>query len=271
MLKALAALFILLTASTSTATRYCTYKVKKGDTLYSIARASKLSLKKLLRINKNRIKKANLLKVGQEILVPCKALEDLAGMCRYKVRKGDSIAKLAAKLGLSVERIAKINNINPKKGLRYGQVLMLPCDNLLDLKIIEKVKLRDVEGILPRDFRLYRVKFMSPVGKAVKVAVVGNRVDLPLSRGERVVAAATGKVIYVERSIHAMGTLVILKHPRNLYTTYAGSNIRWRVREGQKLQRGWILGYATDDTILRFEILKGNRPVRPRRFVEEVR
>lgn len=58
MLKKFLMVCLIFSLPTSTLARYCTYKIKKGESLYSIARASGISFKKLLQINKGRIKKS---------------------------------------------------------------------------------------------------------------------------------------------------------------------------------------------------------------------
>lgn len=262
-------LALLLLFSPSYGARYCVYEVKKGDTLYSIARASGVSVKFLKKVNRGRIRNPNVLRVGQRLLVPCRALSVLANYCSYKVRRGDSVIGVSLKFGVPVSEILKVNNLRRGRPLREGEVLMLPCDRLLRWQMVSRAHLEGKRGLLPRRFRLGGLLFVSPVYSGVEVRVVDRRVDIPLGRGERVVASATGKVVYVERSIHSMGTLVILKHKRGYYTVYAGRGIRWRVRERQYVQRGWILGRALYPTVLRFEIMKGNSIISPWRFVEE--
>ena len=263
--------FLLLLIPLTSQSRLCTYRIKKGETLYSIARASGISFSKLLKINRKNIKNPHRVKVGQRILVPCKALENLEKMCAYRVKKGDSLIKIAVKTGTSLKKIIEVNNLPKKHLLRVGEILMLPCEGVMDWKIISKVKLKDTEIILPRRFRVKGLLFTSPVLHPRRAAIVKNRIDIPVSKGEKIVAVANGKVVYVERSIHAMGTLVLVKHKRGLYTVYSGSNIRWRVREGHYYKRGWIMGYATDDTVLRIEFLKGSTPIAPLRIFKEGR
>ncbi len=268
MLRISAVSLLVLFLFGSSWARYCVYRVKRGDTLYGIAKASGIRVSELIKVN--RLRRPDRLRVGQRLLVPCRALEDLGNYCSYRVRPGDSVIRLSLKFGVPVKEILEVNNLRLDSVLRVGQILMLPCDSLMDWKILGRVKLTDREAILPSRFRLGRVSFSSPLGLQVRVAVVGKRVDIPVSRGNRIVAAATGRVIYVERSIHSMGTLVLLKHRMGYYTVYAGKGISWRAREGQYVQRGWVMGYALEDTVLRFEIMKKGRIIPPERYVREV-
>lgn len=47
----------------------------------------------------------------------------VAGVDYYKVRKGDSLSRIAAKTGVSVRQLCKLNGITTKTTLRIGQVL----------------------------------------------------------------------------------------------------------------------------------------------------
>ncbi len=266
MLRSFFALFLVLLSSICWGKRLCRYRVKKGDTLYSIARLSRVSVKRLLEIN--GIKDPRRLRVGSVILVPCRVLEDISNMCPYRVRRGDSIIGIAVRLGVSPESLVEVNGLSLKRPLRVGEVLMVPCDRLLEEKIINKVKLADRMGVLKERFRVRGVSFVSPVGKALQVAVVGRRVDIPMIKGERVLAAASGRVLYVERSINGMNTFVLLKHRKGLYTVYVGRSIAWRVREGQYLKKGGVIGYALDDTVLRFWLRTKRRDISPMVYVE---
>ena len=41
----------------------------------------------------------------------------------YRVRKGDTLSKIAARQGVSVRRLCQLNGITPRTTLRIGQVL----------------------------------------------------------------------------------------------------------------------------------------------------
>lgn len=108
------------------------YKVERGDTLYSIAMKSKMTLSELAELNALSMNKG--LMVGQSIQVP-------AGVntpSTYTVQSGDSLNAVAGKYNLSVSQIASLNGLSPSSGLFVGQKLKLSGET--DVKASSSVK-----------------------------------------------------------------------------------------------------------------------------------
>lgn len=129
------------------------YVVKSGDNPGAIASKNGISTKELLRANPSLDPRK--LKVGQKLVIPGKAGEQNdeeaaatkkkvmekaekiaaekpapvqaeAPSKTYKVKKGDSLGKIAEKYGISLNDLRKANNnLDPRK-LRVGQTLTLP-------------------------------------------------------------------------------------------------------------------------------------------------
>lgn len=63
-------------------------------------------------------------KTGNKNLAHAKNSTAAAGVMRYyKVRRGDTLSRIASRQGISVDRICKLNGITRKTTLRIGQVL----------------------------------------------------------------------------------------------------------------------------------------------------
>ena len=108
---------IKLPSTSSTASD--TYIVKKGDSLYSIARTYNTSVDKLKEINNLT---SNALAIGQVLKLPSNnANENVV----YTVKKGDSLYSIAREYGTTVDAIKKLNNITSNT-LSIGQKLLLP-------------------------------------------------------------------------------------------------------------------------------------------------
>ena len=108
---------IKLPSTSSTASN--TYIVKKGDSLYSIARTYNTSVDKLKEINNLT---SNALAIGQVLKLPSSnASENVV----YTVKKGDSLYSIAREYGTTVDAIKKLNNITSNT-LSIGQKLLLP-------------------------------------------------------------------------------------------------------------------------------------------------
>ena len=96
-----------------------TYIVKKGDSLYSIARTYNTSVDKLKEINNLT---SNALAIGQVLKLPSSnASENVV----YTVKKGDNLYSIAREYGTTIDAIKKLNNITSNT-LSIGQKLLLP-------------------------------------------------------------------------------------------------------------------------------------------------
>lgn len=97
-----------------------TYTVKKGDNLYSIARANNTTVDKLKDINNLT---SNNLSIGQVLKLP--SGDTTKDNVVYTVKKGDSLYSIAREYGTTVDALKKLNNITSNT-LSIGQKLLLP-------------------------------------------------------------------------------------------------------------------------------------------------
>jgi murein DD-endopeptidase MepM/ murein hydrolase activator NlpD len=93
-------------------------KVKQGDTLYSMAKRTKLTVDDLAKLN--GLKKPYRLSLGQEINLPSTRY--------YSVETGDTLYSIAHRFGMEADDLAIFNDISAKKGLHAGQKIDLPDD-----------------------------------------------------------------------------------------------------------------------------------------------
>lgn len=96
------------------------YQVKKGDTLYSIAKAYNTDVDTLKSLN--NLSQDSLV-IGQLLNVP----SGLSDMNTYTVASGDTLYSIAKKFDISVEEIKQINNLSSNM-LSIGQKLIIPKD-----------------------------------------------------------------------------------------------------------------------------------------------
>lgn len=121
------------------------YKIKKGDTLYKIARNHGVSVKQIKQAN---ALKGSMLKPGDRIVVPTKApvktnkrnktikKTEIAGkdsndnnnFITHKVRNGDNLYRISKKYGVSVNEVKKLNNLSGSR-VKVGQKLKVPGGN----------------------------------------------------------------------------------------------------------------------------------------------
>ncbi len=116
----------------------CKYRVRKGDTLYSIGMRYGVSVKTLKKCN--GIKNANRIYVGQRLWVPCKKVVKYpkrpvvkppvkhAPNCRihYIVRPGDTLSGIARYTCSTVGALSMRNHIRNPNYIRSGQGLCVP-------------------------------------------------------------------------------------------------------------------------------------------------
>ncbi len=95
------------------------YIVKKGDSLYSIARTYNTSVEAIK--NANNLT-SNALSIGQELIIPEKAN---TSQITYTVNKGDSLWAIANKYDTTVDAIKSANNLS-SNSLSIGQQLIIP-------------------------------------------------------------------------------------------------------------------------------------------------
>lgn len=101
-----------------------TYTVKRGDTLYRIAREHSTTADALAKLN--GIKDPGALSVGQKLTLPAGATEPRT----YKVKAGDTLWGIAADHlgnGGRYTEIARLNGLGTSVALTPGQILKIPA------------------------------------------------------------------------------------------------------------------------------------------------
>jgi LysM repeat protein len=103
----------------------CTYVVRRGDTLYSIARHFGVSLTTLVSVN--HIANPSLIYVGQRLVIPgCGPVPPTPAGFWYTVRPGDTLYSIASRFGVSVWSIVAANHIANPNIIFVGQRLFIP-------------------------------------------------------------------------------------------------------------------------------------------------
>ena len=114
---------------------YINYVVKRGDTLYSIARDNNISIDTLI---KDNALAGNVLQIGEtlKIRIPSTVIEECIGpdytppasaisTTFYTVKRGDSLYTIANRYNTSVSELMKLNNLT-STNLAIGQQLKVP-------------------------------------------------------------------------------------------------------------------------------------------------
>ncbi|MBI2421457.1 MAG: LysM peptidoglycan-binding domain-containing protein [Candidatus Hydrogenedentes bacterium] len=115
-----------------------TYTVKRGDTLFDIAQAHKVSINDLQKWN--RLSKKSQIKIGQNIVVgegreaasaPVKLAKqtDAPSMQYHTVRAGEYPAQIARAYGISLEEFLSLNQLGKRSTIRVGDTLLVAASS----------------------------------------------------------------------------------------------------------------------------------------------
>jgi membrane-bound lytic murein transglycosylase D len=84
------------------------YKVKKGDSLRKIAKTFKINYKVIKDFNHL---KTSFLRINQRLVIPIRHNVKIPKIITYKVKKGDSLNKIARRYHTKIVKIRKLNNL----------------------------------------------------------------------------------------------------------------------------------------------------------------
>jgi peptidoglycan endopeptidase LytE len=128
------------------------YKVKSGDTLYSISKKLDVSIDQIK--NDNNLRKAKI-KPNQILIISPKGSSKYIAKSKskpdyYTVRKGDTLSKIARKTHLPMKKIMALNQVN-QRNLRVGQRLILARSTTRSTDVPEKSTYVKVDEDLEED------------------------------------------------------------------------------------------------------------------------
>jgi membrane-bound lytic murein transglycosylase D len=112
---------------------YTYHRVRSGETLSTIAKRYKTSVRKIMRAN--NLRKSNYIVAGRKLKIPLRGYvgyqppsqkTTYAGKAStYKVKSGDSLWIIAKRFGTTTKKIQTANNLSTTR-LRIGQILKIP-------------------------------------------------------------------------------------------------------------------------------------------------
>ncbi len=194
----------------------------------------------------------------------------------YEVQPGDSLTRIAAKNGVSVDALKKANGMETAS-IRIGQKLSIPAGGSATAALADKtttasvpVRARqaensekkpegyqapvktvsvseasaksDVTDAAPESTGIgkYRWPVRGAIVAGFGANVEGNRndgIDISVPEGTPIKAAENGVVIYAGSSLKELGNAVLVRHDDGTVTVYGHAG-DLSVQRGQKIQRG---------------------------------
>lgn len=173
------------------------YTVKKGDTLYQLAKGFKTTVAAILNLNpgisENNFKAGEIIKIpdiGEGVKVETKYVEEptVLGFSSYKVEKKDTWDSVAEKTGVSVDDLRKANN--GTSNLKSNQIIGIPefgVDSVYKTIVTEDPRELTLTGVGEIYDDLHRIVSTTDSMKEIRVGVLMNnpasKIDLDFTRG----------------------------------------------------------------------------------------
>jgi len=233
--------------------RLIEYRVKRGDTLWSIARKFDIDPDSI--ISCNTFSNVHMIHEGDVIYIP-----NMRGIF-INVQEGDTIFKYTSKYKVPTDLIMEVNELETNE-LTPGMKIFLPgvrYNNIERAYVLGEAFDKPVRGWITSRFGYRRDPFS---GKHS----FHTGIDIACRYGSPVYAAQDGVVLYAGYRI-GYGRVIILQHRFGYKTVYAHlSGIR--VSGGQRVRRAQIIGFSGNSgrstgPHLHFEVWHKSRVIDP--------
>lgn len=268
------------------------YRVKSGDTLYAIAWMYGLDFQAVARFN--GIEPPYAIYAGQILKLDL----DNPKAGRYVVKRGDSLSMVAQNHGTTMMVLVRLNDLKKPYTIHPGQLLLLGSqpESVASGSSVAKRDPRQnnvqnssgavTQGLAAPERKEYSqarstqnynnyLTWQWPTrGRIVQgfsLSEQGNKgLDIVGTRGQAVVAAASGRVVYAGSALRGYGNLIIIKHNEDYLSAYAHNDVL-RVQEQQEVKAGQRIADMgssdSQDVRLHFEIRYRGQSINPVRFL----
>lgn len=229
-------------------------------------------------------------------MTACATSYDARGVF-HKVRKGETLAWIANRYGISVQELAELNDVRDVGQIHADQKLYLPPKKERGFKRLpfEEELRKNLEspvevgpsfskklpkGESNRTVYTDHTRFIWPVdGKVLSPFGIrkGRRhdgVDIKASRGTPIKAAANGSVVFSGR-MRGYGNLILIRHAEHFFTAYAHNRVN-QVKKGNRVKKGSTIGLVgstgrSTGPHLHFEVRQGEKARNPLFFLPVAR
>ena len=182
----------------------------------------------------------------------------------YRVRPGDTLHRIAARVGQSPATLATWNKLSDPSKITAGQMLRVG-KNAPRTSDTAAGQSRAV----PQTNKLsMHLPSANPV--LARFGGANKGVDFAGSAGDPVKAAAAGKVLYAGNGVRGYGNLVLISHGGGVLTAYA-HNDKLLVQKGQTVRAGdtvALMGSSDAERVkLHFEVRAAGKAVNPENYL----
>ncbi|GLP96862.1 peptidase M23 [Paraferrimonas sedimenticola] len=248
------------------------YKVKKGDTLYSIAFASGQDYRQLAR--NNQLSPPYVIRPGQVIQLRGSAPKPAVSSKNSNSSNASSNSRISQK-SQQKQQIAS-NSSAPKAS---SEKTKKDLDKPVTQEYVVTGSQQNINQVIhktdPRAASQKVSAWIWPakgklVGRYTSSEQGGNGIKVSAPRGTAVLASADGRVVYAGSALRGYGNLIIIKHNDDYLSAYAHNDRilvkdRQTVRQGQRIADMGSSG--TNQVVLHFEIRFRGQSVNPLNFL----
>lgn len=254
-------------------TRVQVYVIQKGDTLYSIAFENGLDYREVA--EQNNIENPSAIQVGQQIKLylpeesaPEKTREETRPASNPVIAVVRKDTPKMIKLPYSEQALLQIERMQQESG--QTQVAVAPPSVIPAKPRVEPTKLQPEAENTSTDGVDWSLPTKGKVIAEFSESASRKGVDIAGSKGQPIVASASGKVVYSGSGLRGYGKLVIIKHNKAFLSAYA-HNDQILVKEGENVSKGQKIAEMgssdADQVKLHFEIRLYGKPVDPAKYL----
>ena len=274
-----------------------TYKVEKGDTLYSISRKYQITVAELRAAN--NLSENDVIKVGQKLKIPTADISNAAALAtdnkattsgsatlsatkatkEYTVVKGDTMYSISKKNGMTLAEFMALNGLDSNSGIKVGQKLKIYSatgvpEPVEGQKTTSPSTSSGTTGTTAPDTRTYGTTVTAdkntvwPVKNPTVTQVKGKvgGVQLSAQVNEPVVCIREGTVMYVG-VYRGFGQVLFVQSKTGVIYTYTGLG-SVSVKKGDYVVYNQQLGTAGTDPIsgkpgITFMVFQNGQPIDP--------
>jgi len=186
----------------------------------------------------------------------------------YTVRQGDTLYSIAWHYGLDYRELAAWNRIAPPYLIYPGERIRVVGSSSAGAAVVRRERVASSPQPLARHH--YLGPWVWPAvgtiaGHFTGEGVNGSGIDIMGTPGETVVAAHSGRVVYVGSGLPGYGRLIIIRDSLEYLSAYA-FNQHIKVTEGMIVKAGQpiaAMGKRDGRALLHFEVRQNGRPINP--------
>lgn len=212
---------------------------------------------------------------------------------RYKVKRGDTVWKIAKEFGVTPDEIVRLNQIPDVTDIKIGRSLRVPSSTSAtnhvgsgysssssssssssyrggEQGVAPAPRLVNVSGGVSRNGFVWPLVLRNGLQSRYGERTAGSRstgIELNATAREDVLAVKDGTVVTVYDNADDWGKTVVIRHQQNTHTWYAYNSMVF-VRKGMQVKRGQIIAKAGKSgravsPRLHFKVFVNDKPVNP--------